>query len=253
MRLDMKQEFYVCYERAKYVQKGHGKEYISQVIPVEERSGKERRAPKDAYRTVRMRLEQLPVECLTRLFERDPLSLLERLPIDSVLAPSENGLGDGEEAEYCKTGEEMYEAVGSYVRNIIRSQEDSPEAQVCPPPFTDILLYTYDFGDDWTVAITASRNCEDLMDRLTQDQLDKAQIKCRELYRPVLLERDGVPVMDDVGGLHGFTEFLQTIHPHLDRMDSFEKAEAKETRKEYLEWAKGQGWMKDKTSNSSFL
>ena len=91
------------------------------------------------------------------------------------------------------------------------------------------------------------------MDRLTQDQLDKAQIKCLELYRPVLLARDGVPVMDDVGGLHGFAEFLQTIHPHLDRMDSFEKAEAKETRKEYLEWAKGQGWMKDKTSNSSFL
>ena len=253
MRLDMKQEFYVCYERAKYARNGRGKEYLSQVIPVEERSGKGRCAPKDAYRTERMRLEQLPVECLARLFERDPLSLLERIPIDSVLAPSENGLGDEDKAEYCITGEEMYEAVGSYVRNIIRSQEDAPEAQVCPPPFTDILYYSYDFGDDWTVAITASRNCEDLMDRLTQDQLDKAQIKCRELYRPVLLDRDGVPVMDDVGGLHGFTEFLQTIHPHLDRMDSFEKAEAKETRKEYLEWAKGQGWMKDKTSNSSFL
>lgn len=253
MRLDMKREYYVCYEKTQFPMKGDPKEYISNVLPTYDYRGRKQKAPEDASRVERMKFEQLPPECLNRLFDRDPLSLIERLPIDSVLVAGKKRLGDYEENEICETGEQMYGAVKKYVENIIHSQEDTPEAQVCPIPFTDVLYYHYDFGDDWTVRITASWNCEDLMELISQDELDKAQIKCRELYRPVLIARDGSFLMDDVGGIHGFVEFLRAINPDLDSMDREEKALAKQEKKEYLEWAKGQGWKKSDATNLNFL
>ena len=80
--------------------------------------------------------------------------------------------------------------------------------------------------------------------RITQDQLDKAQIKCRELYRPVTLAVDGEMLLDDVGGIHGFIDFLHTINPELSGLDAEEKDIAKAEKKETLEWAKWQGWKK---------
>lgn len=253
MRLDMKREFYVCYEQTRHPVNGKPKEHITSVLPTYDYRGRKQKTPEDAYRIERMKFEQLPPECLNRLFDRDPLSLIERLPIDSVLVAGKKRLGDYEESEICKTGEQMYGAVKKYVDNVIHSQEDTPEAQVCPISFTDVLYYHYDFGDDWTVRITASWNCEDLMELISQDELDKAQIKCRELYRPVLIARDGSFLMDDVGGIHGFVEFLRTINPVLDSMDREEKAQAKQGKKEYLEWAKGQGWKKNDATNLNFL
>lgn len=253
MRLDMKREFNVCYEQTRHPIKGEPKEHISDVLPTYDYRGRKQKAPEDAIRVESMKFEQLPPECLNRLFDRDPLSLIERLPIDSVLVAGKKRLGDYEENEICETGEQLYGAVKKYVDNIIHSQEDTPEAQVCPIPFTDVLYYHYDFGDDWTVRITASWNCEDLMELISQDELDKAQIKCRELYRPVLIARDGSFLMDDVGGIHGFVEFLRAINPDLDSMDREEKALAKQEKKEYLEWAKGQGWKKSYATNLNFL
>lgn len=253
MSLDMKQEYDVFYEKTDYPTILHRDEYVSRVLPVETRRGR-RGAPTDeSTRVERRSFEELPLEALGRLFDRDQLSLVERLPVDSVLLPGQNSLGDYREEEICSTGKELYDALGKYIHDIIDRQEDTPEAQVCPLPFTDVLYYTYDFGDDWTVRITASWNCEDLMDQLSQKELDKAQIKCRELYRPVLVAREGLFVMDDVGGLLGYLDFLQTINPDLESMAAEEKAMAKQNKKELLTWAKGQGWKKDDAANLNFL
>lgn len=108
-------------------------------------------------------------------------------------------------------------------------------------------MSNYDFGDSWCVKITVSKDCEDLVrdGRITQEQLDKAQIKCRELYRPVTLAVDGEMLMDDVGGMGGFIDFLKTINPELDGMDKEEKELAKTEKKEMLDWAKKvQNWKK---------
>ena len=253
MRLDMKQEYDVFYEKTDYPTILHRDKYISRVLPVKKQRGRREASTDESTRVERRSFEELPLEALGRLFDRDPLSLIERLPVDSVLLPGQNGLGDLKEEEICSTGKELYDALGKYIHNIIDRQEDTPEAQVCPLPFTDVLYYTYDFGDDWTVRITASRNCEDLMDQLSQKELDKAQIKCRELYRPALVARDGLFVMDDVGGLLGYLDFLQTINPDLEGMDAEEKAMAKQNKKELLTWAKGQGWKKDAAANLNFL
>ena len=118
--------------------------------------------------------------------------------------------------------------------------------QIRPMPVTSTIYYQYDFGDSWTVAITATRNCEEMVKAgiITQDQLDKASIKCRELYRPVTIAVDGEMLVDDVGGTSGFVDFLEKVNPDLDGMDKDEKAAARAEKKEYLDWAKSLGWHK---------
>ena len=118
-----------------------------------------------------------------------------------------------------------------------------------------MLLYNYDFGDDWKIRITASENCPDLVEsgRITQAELDRANVKCREVYRPVLIARDGEMLVDDVGGISGFAQFLRTIHLELNGMDPEEKEEAKREKKESLEWAKSLGWHRDNSGDFRLL
>ena len=70
--------------------------------------------------------------------------------------------------------------------------------------------------------------------RITQSELDRANVKCREVYRPVLIARDGEMLVDDVDGLSGFSEFLEDINPDFTGMTPEEKEEAKQRKKEIL-------------------
>ena len=153
------------------------------------------------------------------------------------------------------SGDEIYQKVSKHVQLIIEEQIDSPEVQVLPQPVTDVLLYNYDFGDDWKIRITASENCPDLVGsgRITQAELDRANVKCREVYRPVLIARDGEMLVDDVGGLGGFADFLEKIHPELKGMDPDEKEQARCEKKELLEWAKSLGWHRDNSTDFHLL
>ena len=178
-----------------------------------------------------------PVMGLKGSHERGCFDLIERLPVNCILT------SDPEEI----TGENMLDRIGGYIQRVIDAKVDSPNVQVYPEAFTDRLYYHYDFGDSWVVKITVSDDCEDLVaqGRITQEQLDKANIKCRELYRPVTLAVDGEMVMDDVGGVTGFVDFLRTINPDLTGMSAAEKEMAKAEKKETLEWAKNvQSWKK---------
>lgn len=271
MRLDMEEEHYLLYARAyNYkTEKYDGEEYLSRVSPVYDREGKKRPEPKPwhggevPYRVEVVKFEAIPPEGLKYLFERNPMALLERLPIHSVLAAGRLELPDGcskEERSYidgqmARSGDEVYEYVEKFIRRITKEQIDSPEMQVYPMPFTDVLLYHYDFGDDWKVRITASENCPDLVEsgRITQAELDRANVKCREVYRPVLIARDGEMLLDDVGGLHGFIDFLRKINPELEGLDREEKADARQEKKEYLTWAKSLGWHKDNSVDFNLL
>ena len=81
--------------------------------------------------------------------------------------------------------------------------------------FTDVLYYVY---GEWTVKITASNNCPDLKERISQNSLDRSNLKCRDTYRPVLIARDGLPVFDQAESLEGYCRFLKDINPDLDAM-----------------------------------
>ena len=271
MRLDVNADYYVMYTRT-YNHKSleyDGEEYVSEVSPVYNHTGNKRPEPKPwhsdkvPYRVKIMKFEKIPSEGLRFLFERNPMALLERLPIDFVLAAGKFELPENcskKERKYiddqiADSGDVVYQLLEKEIKEILKEKIDSPDIQVEPIPVTDVLLYNYDFGDNWKVRITASENCPDLIEsgRITQSELDRANVKCREVYRPVLIARDGEMLVDDVGGIHGFAEFLKTINPDLKGMDPEEKEEAKQKKKEYLTWAKSLGWHRDNPSNFNLL
>ena len=128
-------------------------------------------------------------------------------------------------------------------------------------PLSDTLFYFYDYGDDWKVSVT----CEEVfytkdgwdypneIGYVTVSVTDKQVYNSTEAYdqgnapitgllrdqiakvvtskRPVCIAADGLDLIDDVGGVHGFCEFLLSIHEGTDE----EKSEMKE-------WTAGQGW-----------
>ena len=137
------------------------------------------------------------------------------------------------------------------IDEILESGSDSPMDQPLVYSFTDELLYEYDFGDSWKIKITGSRNCADLVEsgKITQDMLDKSNIKARVTYRPVLLARDGEMLIDDVGGPRGFAEFIKDINT----MKRGERDANGMTKTQLKEWAKSLGWHKSDSSDFSLL
>lgn len=267
--LDMDEEYYVMYSTVynRETRKYDGEEYVSEVTPVYDYGGKKRPEPepwhnKDEvpYRVEVVKFGQVPSEGMKFVFERNPMALLERLPVGAVLAAGRFHLPDDcseEERKYVNeqiigSGDELYRLSEKKIKHIKDMDIDSPYMQVLPMPVTDALLYNYDFGDNWRIRITASENCADLVEtgRITQSELDRAHVKCREVYRPVLIARDGEMLVDDVGGIHGFTEFLKTINPELKGMEPEEKEEAKREKRESLEWARYLGWRNNKGSGT---
>lgn len=118
-------------------------------------------------------------------------------------------------------------------------------------PVTDTLYYAYDYGDGWRFAITCQEICE------SGDYYDKVQ----DNGGPVCIASDGGMLIDDVGGVYGYIDFLQKIKRSrplrtgaaADGRDLMNEDFADEVSDnkyvdptddpEYLrEWARGQGW-----------
>ena len=229
-----------CY--VLFVKYDDGQEYPRVVQPVYDKNGKKNAPPEARWlqgeiRTEIMNFDDVPIDALPLTSERGCFDLLERLPLECVMGT------DTEEM----SGSEMISWLSRYIIKLERSGIDGPDSQVFPIAITESIYYNYDFGDNWTIKITAMDDCRDLVEqgRITQEQIDRAQIKCRELYRPVTLAVDGEMLMDDVGGIHGFTDFLRTINPDLSGLSPEEKESARNEKKEMLAWAKGvQNWKK---------
>ncbi len=238
----------------------------------EEEEQKEERSFSEKERIEKVRFADAPMDVLFEAFGSDPFELLERLPLNAVLCPGLNVLPRGdfrfpvssEDAEnendpeklfigrnLCRTVTEELSFIGDQIDETIRENEDSPLNQVNPRPFATELLYQYDYGDGWQLKITASANCRDL--NINQDILDRANIRCRETYRPVLIARDGEMVMDDVGGMPGFVEFLETVNPDLESMDMEERDKAEAKKKQMLEWSKIVHWKWNDASDRNLL
>ena len=67
----------------------------------------------------------------------------------------------------------------------------------------------------------------------TDDEKLSAQMRLvMETGRPLCIAMDGnLPLVQDVGGIHGYCDFLKTIN-----------GEDANARQEMLEWARGLGW-----------
>ena len=93
------------------------------------------------------------------------------------------------------------------------------------------MNYSYDYGDGWEVKIT----CDGM---LSKDEIEQGIIEeVIEKHRPVCIAKDGIELVDDVGGIHGFCEMLETIY----ECDFYDE-EAVEERESMLNWAQMMGW-----------
>ncbi|MEA4901039.1 IS1096 element passenger TnpR family protein [Desulfitobacterium sp.] len=112
-------------------------------------------------------------------------------------------------------------------------------------PVTKELIYNYDFGDNWTIIITKERDCGDLLKSglVSHEEIDDANEIVLNEHRPVCIHKDGVSLLDDVGGLSGFADFLGSVYESDD----------KEERNELRAWAKSLGWSEKKTANKRIL
>ena len=205
------------------------------------------------FRVEIVKMRDLPVSLLDQVFERGAFDLLERLPIGQVLAVRNmHCTDDFQDGEEVSTYQEMLDdGLDEEIEEILWKGLDSPMKQPFVYSFTDELLYQYDFGDNWQIRIMGSRNCMDLVEsgKITQDMLDKSNIKARVTYRPVLLARDGEMLVDDVGGASGFAEFIRAINT----MRRGETDENGMTKTQLKDWAKSLGWHKDNSTDYNLI
>ena len=122
-------------------------------------------------------------------------------------------------------------------------------------PITDQLIYSYDYGDGWKVRI----HCEnaykldkagawkDMQGETVDATVDNFK-EVMEKHRPICIAKDGIELVDDVGGIGGFCRMLQTIY-ECDINDE----ESLEERENMLGWADMMGWTGRKISPKQTL
>lgn len=135
------------------------------------------------------------------------------------------------------------------------AQSFNPEAI----PVLSALLYLYDFGDGWRIRITCTNAWYDrstyakdqeealILEKddfvpevslfqdafgreVTGEELERILTVTRK-QKPICIAWDGLKLVEDVGGIYGFCDFLKIINGP----DPEEKEDNKE-------WAKSQGW-----------
>ena len=130
------------------------------------------------------------------------------------------------------------------VNKVIAAQDEDISSEKLFP-VTKELIYNYDFGDNWIIKITKYKNCDDLLKQniIDEDELEEAQDTVLDKHKPVCINKVGISVLDDVGGLSGFADFLGIIYEGED------KEEASSARA----WAKSLGWSASKISNKMMI
>lgn len=206
-----------------------------------------------------VRFEKASYKDMVEYFEGGLGELLERVSVGEVLSFGCAGLKSVDDA--------IHEHKGTYQRNLDEymflnervggfSEEmdnllDGVNGTV--QPIVDHLMYEYDYGDGWKVTIqlmdeyTENSNCADggeskwisersgeSVSEISSDLME-AISQVAQTGVPVCTYVDGLPVLDDVGGVGGYCDFLLGIHgydndgPYDDPDDS-------------REWARSLGW-----------
>ncbi len=178
--------------------------------------------------------------------------LIERLPVSDILCmKGSKEVNFAEVKKYINLKVmqcNVNDAIGEYNRRRFGSLKQEREFldsyNIPVLPVTEQLIYSYDYGDGWEVLIT----CEDVYNcdetgvwtgkdgeegDIPVDLLEEIIAK----HRPVCIEKDGIELVDDVGGIRGFCEMLKTIY----EADIYDEEEMEE-RDSMLGWAEMMGW-----------
>ena len=187
--------------------------------------------------------KDLPLDAMNWLYEGYAGDLLERLNIAEVLMMGDKGLPEEGypiwNEEGCLTNYQEVINDAQSALEILGSKEDTPMNQPQTGTLTKTLFYEYDFGDGWTVKLTGSYNCADLIEsgRVTQEELDEANLRVRSTYRPVMIARDGIDLVDDLGGYGMIPCFVRAINGDFTKDN-----EMYEDKESTIDWAKSLGW-----------
>jgi len=230
------------------------KEYMSDAFVPRDRNREESGdVDQEASRVEVFDFYDAPVRALDFIFEDSPRALLERLPLNQVLAIRDYETGQSKSAGNAKFGtfNDLMDAARSDILKLEEAGDDLPDRQPKSIPVTDVLEYFYDFGDDWHVRITGSRYPGNLIrsGRLTGEELEEARLRVWETYRPVCVAMDGCQLVDDMGGASGLLGFLRAINDDTGGGDNGPY----EDRENSIEWASGLGWSARKASPARLL
>lgn len=176
-------------------------------------------------------------EMFSRWEEITDHELLERLPLTSLLyTGQENSIAEAKEHAKNQLNKICFEDIyEQYESTNFKSRKQRREflekCNIDVLPITHQLNYSYDYGDGWEVKIT----CDGM---LSKDEIEQSIFEeVIEKHRPVCIAKDGIELVDDVGGIHGFCEMLETIY----ECDFYDE-EAVEERENTLGWAQMMGW-----------
>ena len=228
----------------------------------------------DACTLKKVRLGDLSVEDGFLAIQDQIIQLIERLKIGDVLAVSDDNL------PFSATGKAVNPVSGIKHPQIVTDEQiqnalDEGE-EIDVSPFTDEIMYTYDFGDGWQFFITGSRGYSDLIEEkaVTPIKADRAVTKALKMQRPVVLAADGDMLIEDVGNIEGYAAFIEHMRLAPDAVIEEGKNEYDQgkyrgnwaelqdeddidddgmTRAENLEWAISQGWHRNDYTNYNLL
>ncbi len=112
-------------------------------------------------------------------------------------------------------------------------------------PVTNELIYRYDFGDNWTITITKKSDANDLLksNTISCEELEEAKETVITKHKPVCINKNGISLIDDVGGLGGFADLLGTLYESDDKEESTNTSI----------WARSLGFNTKKISNKKML
>ena len=187
----------------------------------------------------------------------DCTEILERLPVDGVLSPVFKKLpGKKEINALLKNRERRYEEPlrrYRFMDDIVYLPDGLVPWEGDHDPILPIaheIIYEYDYGDSWEVKIT----CEEVYDirdaskvydhdnNEINDELKDKILDVSTTKKLTCIAADGLNVMDDVGGVYGYLEFLLALH-------SGEPEEMDDNRN----WAAFQGWTGRKIKPENIL
>ena len=193
-------------------------------------------------------LGKVPIQEMMFDYQGGMDELLERIPLIELMIP-----------EGIKDDPAVYDRIKFLVK---QQEEDDNDHSVLPVAHE--LTYEYDYGDGWEVKIILedcyyTKNIFDaqresglsgavvmpvsdkqvLADMTAFDKNNQKLSKSMALKvatvamkkRPVCIVLDGMSLMDDVGGIHGYIDFLRTIHGN----DPDEREDMKS-------WGRWMGW-----------
>lgn len=161
-------------------------------------------------------VEEITIDELYRsiFFEGRFEELVERIPLCDILLKSD-------------TVQDFTSWKVNMKRVLKNCEKESDIRMPLTYPIVKTLKYAYDYGDDWNVTITC--------DEIWQEEEDYANsgypTENMNNHCPVCIEADGLPLVDDVGGLSGYCQMLEALH-----------GSDVEEKESYKVWARSMGW-----------